>query len=195
MVELVDKADVRTEIEGSIETKSRLLESDNIIQAICKLGNKCANSLEQGGKIIFAGNGGSFADSQHLAAEFISKLKRDRNPLPAVALGTNSSSLSAIGNDYGFEYIFSRELEVIASKDDVFIPITTSGNSPYILNAVRTATLIGVTCVGLTGNNGGKLAKLTNSVVVPSNSVARIQECHILIGHIICSIAEKGFVE
>lgn len=195
MVTQFDAAIVRTEIDASIKAKNKILESETTIASILELGKECANCLERGGKVIFAGNGGSFADSQHLAAEFISKLKIDRRPLPAVALGTNSSSLSAIGNDYGFEYIFSRELEVIGSKDDVFIPITTSGNSLNILTAVQTANQIGIKTTGLTGCTGGKLAKIAECLVVPSSSVARIQECHILIGHIICGIAEQRFLE
>lgn len=195
MVAILDTAAIRSEIEASIDAKKRILESDTIVASIYKLGNECANCLARGGKIIIAGNGGSFADSQHLAAEFISKLKIDRGPLPAVALGTNNSSLSAIGNDYGFDYIFSRELEVIGSKGDVFIPITTSGNSPNILKAVQTANRVGIKTIGLTGSSGGKLAEIADCLVVPSDSVARIQECHILIGHIICGIAEQGFLK
>ena len=194
MVGYVDITGVRAEIKASIDAKAALLKSDQLVTSIYKLGNECAKSLARGGKIIFAGNGGSFADSQHLAAEFISKLKINRQPLAAVALGTNNSSLSAIGNDYGFENIFARELEVISTKDDVFIPITTSGNSPNIITAVQTAKRLKLTTVGLTGNTGGKLAEIANCLIVPSSSVARIQECHILIGHIICGIAEKDFI-
>jgi len=185
---------LRTEITASIKVKKILLETPTELMKIEALGVACRKCLSRGGKIIFAGNGGSFADSQHLAAEFISKLKTNRQPLPAVALGTNNSSVTAIGNDYGFEEIFSRELIAIGLKKDLFIPITTSGNSANILKSVETAKHMGIETVGLTGNNGGKMASMTQSIIVPSENVARIQECHILIGHIICGIAEQEFL-
>ncbi len=160
---------------------------------VAALAAKCLVALKAGGKIIFAGNGGSFADSQHLAAELISRLQYDRAPLPSIALGTNSSSMSAIGNDYGYEYVFSREVAVLGNPGDVFIPITTSGNSPNILGAVAVAKDVGLYVCGLTGETGGKLATVTDCIRVPSRRTERIQEGHILIGHVLCAIIEDDY--
>ena len=156
--------------------------------------NYAKSTLERKGKIIFAGNGGSFADAQHLSAEFISKLKTDRNPLPAIALGTNSSTVTAIGNDYGYEYIFSRELEAIGSKNDLLIAISTSGNSKNILNLIEKANSKGIKFFVLTGKDGGECSKYENNIKIPSYDTALIQEMHIMVGHIICSIAERSFL-
>lgn len=194
MVNEFDLRFAQSEVAHSIEVKQSLLSSSQLLTDVLVLGDHCAKCLEKGGKVIFAGNGGSFADAQHLAAEFVSKLNTDRRPLSAIALGTNNSNVSAIGNDYGFDYIFSRELRVLSSTNDLFIPISTSGNSANILEAVRTALEMNIKIIGLTGKSGGQLAKLAPSIVVPSDNVARIQECHILMGHIICGIAERSFI-
>lgn len=178
-------------ISGSLAVKSAILDDLELVTAIEDLGTCALGVLLGGGKVIFAGNGGSFADSQHLAAEFVSKLLSDRVPLPAVALGTNSSSMSAIGNDYGFEQVFARELRAIASETDLFIPISTSGNSENIVHAVRAANEIGTAVVALTGGTGGRLKDVCNCIRVPSTNTAHIQEAHIMIGHIVCAIAEK----
>ena len=146
----------------------------------------------EGRKIFFAGNGGSFADSQHLAAEFISKFLFERDALPAIALGTNSSNMSAIGNDYGYKNVFSRELFALGSKNDIFIPITTSGNSENLIEAVITANNAGLKSIALTGATGGALNELCECIKIPSTNVPRIQECHILIGHLLCQIAEES---
>lgn len=186
--------DVRTHILESIRVKRHILDSPDMIGAIQQLGQMAGSVLNSGGRILLAGNGGSFADAQHIAAEFVSKLKIDRQPLPAIALGTNSSSLSAIGNDYGFEYVFDREIQALATSDDLFIPITTSGNSPNIIKSVKTALDKNLRVFGLTGLSGGKLAQLCSCIKVPSAETALIQESHIMIGHIVCSIAEQGFL-
>lgn len=144
--------------------------------------------------MILAGNGGSFADSQHIAAEFVSKLLVDRVPLAAVSLGTNSSAMSAIGNDYGYEKVFSRELEALADERDLFIPVSTSGNSLNILLAAETAKRMNLETVGLTGATGGRLAGICTCIQVPSTETVFIQESHIMIGHIVCSIAEQQFL-
>lgn len=182
---------LKKEILESIQVKQLLLDSSNNLKLIEELVAECIKSLKNGGKIIFCGNGGSFADSQHLTAEFISKLRFDRNPLPALALGTNSSNLTAIGNDYGFEYIFERELIALHGEKDIFIPISTSGNSKNIIRAINKAKQLGIITYGLTGINGGKMNGLCNVIKVPSNKTEKIQECHILIGHIICSLIES----
>ena len=180
-------------IEDAIKLHKLVLSDHRIIQQIESLSEACLESLRNGGKIIFAGNGGSFADSQHLAAELISRLVFDRAPLPSIALGTNMSSTTAIGNDYGYELIFKREMQVIGKKNDVFIPISTSGNSKNILAVVEAANEIGMTVCGLTGETGGQLAQICECIQVPSSRTERIQECHILIGHILCLIIEEDY--
>ena len=140
--------------------------------------------------ICSCGNGGSFADAQHLSAEFTSKFLFDRESLASVALGTNSSAMTAIGNDYGYENVFSREIEAIGGKKDILIAITTSGNSANILKVLRAAEEQKIYSVVLTGINRGKLGKNIECLNIPSSDTARIQECHILIGHIICGLVE-----
>ena len=182
---------LKNEILESIEVKQLLLDSSNNLKLIEELVVECIKSLKNGGKIIFCGNGGSFADSQHLTAEFISKLRFDRNPLPAIALGTNSSNLTAIGNDYGYEYVFERELIALYDISDVFIPISTSGNSKNVIRAINKANDLGIKTYGLTGINSGKMDDLCKTIKVPSNKTEKIQECHIMIGHILCSQIEN----
>ncbi|MBF0614564.1 MAG: SIS domain-containing protein [Magnetococcales bacterium] len=183
---------IQTRIAESVRVKTALLNNPEPLAQIEALANGCLNALQRGGKIVLAGNGGSFADAQHLSAEFTARLCYDRAPLPALALGTNSSSMTAIGNDYHYDQIFAREVRALAQPADLFIPITTSGNSPNILAAVEVAREMGVTCFGLTGQGGGDLAKMCNCVRVPSAVTARIQECHILIGHIVCEWVEQS---
>lgn len=181
---------IKNGLKESIEIKSKILDSNLIIQ-IENTSASIVKCLQEGGKIFFAGNGGSFADSQHLAAEFISRFLFNRSALPAVALGTNSSSMSAISNDYNYKDVFSRELEALASNKDIFIPISTSGNSTNLIEAVKTAKIKGIKIVAFTGETGGALNELCECIKVPSTDVARIQECHILIGHLCCQIVEK----
>ncbi|TGL10763.1 D-sedoheptulose-7-phosphate isomerase [Leptospira meyeri] len=184
---------IRTVIQSSIDVKKEIFRSESILKQIETLANFCLQSLKSDGKIIFAGNGGSFADSQHLAAEFISRLQFDRAPLASVALGTNSSSTTAIGNDYGYDQIFVRELKAIARSGDIYIPITTSGNSQNILATIETAKSLKLHVVGLTGESGGKLKDLVECIRIPSNRTERIQESHIMIGHIICGLVEDNY--
>ncbi len=187
------KNQIKEYINLSIDIKKKLLEDAEIISNIQELSIKCLESLKDGGKIIFAGNGGSFGDAQHISAEFTSRFLFDREPLASIALATNNSAVTAIGNDYGYEFIFSRELKAIANKKDIFIPITTSGNSKNIIEAIKVANSIGIYTVCLTGNSGGKIKDLCNTMIVPSKATERIQECHILIGHIICAIVESNY--
>ncbi|RHX91185.1 phosphoheptose isomerase [Leptospira yasudae] len=184
---------IQTIIKDSISTKEKILNSSETLNAIYDLSHLCLKSLKAGGKIIFAGNGGSFADSQHLAAEFISRLQFDRDPLPSVALGTNSSSTTAIGNDYGYDQVFVRELKAIANPGDVYIPISTSGNSKNILETIPVAKAKALEIVGWTGQGGGKLSEMIDCIKVPSSRTERIQECHIMIGHIVCGLVETGY--
>lgn len=182
---------IQKNIRDSINLKTNILNSI-LIDQIEKVGQTVINILNNGGKLFFAGNGGSFADSQHLAAEFTSRFLFDRDSLPAIALATNSSSLTAIGNDYDFENIFSRELLALGSNKDIFIPITTSGNSKNLINAVKTATNLGLKVVALTGSTGGALEDLCSCIKIPSTNIPRIQECHIMVGHLLCQIVEEG---
>jgi len=185
--------DTRAQIIDSIKVKQLLLNDLVSLRLIEKLLSYCLDSLRSGGKIIFAGNGGSFADAQHLSAELTSRFLFDRAPLASLALGTNNSAMSAIGNDYGYDKVFARELEAIANPRDVFIPISTSGNSPNIMAAVIAAKDLGLITFALTGRNGGILKNHCQCLIIPSNETARIQECHILVGHILCQLIEREY--
>ena len=143
-------------------------------------------------KFIFCGNGGSFADSQHLAAEFISRLRFDRAPLASVALGTNSSNMSAIGNDYGYDQVFKRELLALGNSNDIFIPISTSGNSANVIDAIISAKEKGIKTVAFTGGTGGKMSEICECIIVQSSSTEKIQEVHIMLGHILCFLIEEN---
>ena len=190
-----DKGLIMQRISESASVKNALAADKSATDLIARVAQKCAASLNLGGKIIFAGNGGSFGDAQHISAEFTSKLMRDRNPLASMALGTNSSAMSAIANDYGYEHVFAREMESLAHHNDVAILITTSGNSRNILLAAETAIRKDIKVFGLTGQSGGLLATMCECISVPSVDTARIQECHILIGHIIVELAEMTFLD
>ena len=184
---------IHTQINKSIAVKQAVLNNKKIIEQIQFLAGACLSSLCGGGKIIFAGNGGSFADAQHLSAEFTSRLMFDRAPLASIALGTNNSALSAVGNDYGYDQVFARELMGIGKSEDIFIPISTSGNSSNILAAVETAEGLGILTVGMTGQSGGRLMSICNCLQIPSDETTRIQECHIMVGHILCALVEEEF--
>ena len=186
---------IRNQIEASIGVKQAILRDVGIHTQLASLTDSCLLSLREGGKIIFAGNGGSFADAQHLSAEFTSRFQFDRAPLPSLALGTNNSAISAIGNDYGYEMVFSRELEAIAKSGDIFIPISTSGNSRNILAAAKVAKELDVVAFGFTGSSGGMLKSHCDCICVPSVDTAHIQECHIMLGHILCGLVEARFFQ
>lgn len=187
----MSKDSIKEQIRSSIAVKQAMLEGAENLALIERLARQCVDALHKGGKVIFAGNGGSFADAQHLSAEFVSRFMYDRAPLASVALGTNSSTMSAIGNDYGYEQVFSREFAALAKPGDVFVPISTSGNSPNVLAAVEVARELGISTVGLAGETGGKMKSLCDCICVPSRETARIQECHIMIGHILCGLVEE----
>jgi D-sedoheptulose 7-phosphate isomerase len=182
---------IETIIRHSIEIKQKILVNKSLLNQIEQLADLCIQSLKVNGKIIFCGNGGSFADAQHLSAEFTSKFLFDRNPLASVVLGANNSAISAIGNDYGYDQVFAREIDCIGSENDIFIPISTSGNSLNILKAVERAKSKSIKISALTGESGGKLIEMCECIRVPSSDTARIQEAHILIGHIVCEIVEN----
>jgi D-sedoheptulose 7-phosphate isomerase len=153
----------------------------------------CRTALDNGRTIFFCGNGGSAADAQHLAAELVGRFQTERLGLPAVALTTDTSILTSIGNDYGFELVFARQVQALVRSADLVVGITTSGNSPNVVRALEAARTQGAVTVGMTGQTGGRLAKLCDLCLqVPSNVTARIQEAHILIGHIVCQMIDEG---
>src|SRR5713101_1832677 len=179
-------------IEASIATKQAMLGDSQIVATIAKVCELLVNALSQGNKILLFGNGGSAADAQHLAAELVGRFAFDRPALPALALSVNGSSVTAIGNDYGFDQVFSRQIEALARPGDVAIGISTSGNSSNVLHAVSTARKMGLHTIALTGRSGGNLRNsVDHCICVPSNESTRIQECHILIGHIISELVER----
>ena len=183
---------IKNIFDESIKTKQNLLETnlDNIINSSKIL----INTINSGNKIMLCGNGGSAADSQHIATELTVRLKASnkRKALSAIALTTDSSHITACANDFGFEHIFSRLVEALGNKNDVLIAISTSGNSENVINAVNTAKNIGIKTIGLLGKDGGKLKNLCDeSIIVPNSDSGRIQESHILIGHIFCELIDK----
>lgn len=182
---------IKSEIQASIDVKVALLSDETLLERVHKLAEQCVIALRAGGKIIFCGNGGSFADAQHLSAEFTSRFLFDRPGLPSLALGTNSSAMTAIGNDYGYENVFAREIDAIATPVDVLIAITTSGNSGNILKALKVAKEKDIPSVVFTGAGRGKLLDDVHAIQIPSADTARIQECHILVGHILCGYVES----
>ena len=178
-------------IAQSIEVKQSVLADENFLARINTAAQMMITTLENGGKVHFCGNGGSAADAQHLAAELSGRFYFDRPPLNAEALHCNTSYLTAVGNDYGYEYVFSRLLRGTAKSGDVVVGLSTSGNSKNILQAYRTAKEMGVGIVSLTGETGGEMRDFSDILLnVPSCDTPRIQECHIMIGHIICEIVE-----
>lgn len=180
---------IKKAIIDSIEVK-KLLLADKNISDILHIASIIYTSLNSDKKILLAGNGGSAADSQHIAAEFISRFMFDRPAMAAIALTTDTSALTAIGNDYGFINLFSRQIEAIGNSGDVFIGISTSGNSDNIQRAAKVAKKLGLITIGLAGNGGSIWSDFDYVIRAPSTITARIQECHILIGHIICELVE-----
>ena len=176
----------------SIKVKEATLK--NNIDKILSAAEEITKALKKNNKVLFFGNGGSAADSQHIAAELIGRFQKERRSLPAIALTTDSSILTALGNDYGFDIIFSRQIEGLGNKGDIAFGISTSGNSKNVIEAVKRAKQLGLLTISLTGGDGGALAKLTDiSIVVPSKITARIQESHICIAHAICELVENQF--
>lgn len=183
---------IKDQIKKSYETKQSLYSNELLLNAISDVAQKCVQLYKNGKKTLLAGNGGSAADAQHIAAELVGRYGFDRPSIPSLALTTDTSNLTAIGNDYGYDYVFSRQLEGMGQEGDLFIGISTSGNSQNIINAFLSAKKKGITTVALVGRDGGEMAKIADiSLIVPSTSTPRIQESHILIGHILCDIIEK----
>lgn len=169
------------------------LVRDEMLPQITKVSKLLVETINTGNKILLFGNGGSAADAQHIAAELSGRYKKERRGLPAIALTTDTSALTAISNDYGFNYVFSRQVEALANKGDAIIGISTSGNSENVLQGVILGKKLKCTTIGLSGNDGGKLEAICDhNIIIPSNNTARIQEMHILIGHIFCQIIEDS---
>jgi D-sedoheptulose 7-phosphate isomerase len=178
-------------IRDSIDVHQQLLDEASVTRLADAAGT-VARSLTQGGKLLLFGNGGSASDAAHVAAEFVGRFQRERRPYPAISLGTNQSALTAIGNDYGFEQVFARQVEAFGAPGDVAIAISTSGESPNVLAGVRCARRLGLATIGLTGENGGELAaEVDVCLQVPSRTTARIQEGHILLAHVLCELVER----
>ncbi len=183
---------VEASIEESLAVKQALLKDKRLVSLIAEVAGEFVSCLRGGHKILLFGNGGSAAEAQHIAAEFVGRFQAERPPLPALALTANTSSLTGISNDYQFENLFARQLEALGSKGDVAVGITTSGRSPNVLKGLAAAKRKGLTTVGLTGTNGDMLRECAQyCICVPAASTARIQEAHILIGHILCEITES----
>lgn len=184
---------INNQISDSIHVKNEILQNDKLLSTIEVVIKKCVEVYRNGFKTLIAGNGGSAADAQHIAGEFVSKFYFDRPGLPSIALSTDTSIITSIGNDYGFDKLFSRQIQANGQKGDMFIGISTSGNSPNILNGFRVAKDLGIVTVGLTGMSGGLMEDLCDySIKAPSTVTPRIQESHIMIGHILCAAVEAA---
>jgi|TARA_B110000495_G_C23007011_1_gene595042 D-sedoheptulose 7-phosphate isomerase len=176
-------------INESIKTKEKLKKQAKKIE---KISNLILNALDNDGKIFFFGNGGSAGDAQHIAAELVGKFQKKRKGLSAIALTTNTSILTAIGNDFGFDFIFERQVESLVKPNDIVVGISTSGNSENVIKGIKVAKKIGAITIGLTGSKKNKLEKISDFILkIPSTNTQRIQEAHIMIGHIICEIIEN----
>mgnify|MGYP001209991006 CR=1 FL=1 len=181
-------------LDESYYTFKAIKEDKNIIEQINIISNICYQCLLKGKKILIAGNGGSACDSQHFAGELVGRFKLERKGLAAISLSDSNSAITAIANDYGYEYIFSRQIEAIGEKGDILIVFSTSGNSKNIINGVKVANEMGIKTIGFTGKTGGEIIKYCDPTIkIPSNETARIQEGHILIIHVICGIIERYF--
>jgi D-sedoheptulose 7-phosphate isomerase len=182
---------VNQEVNQHISVANSLFSQS---EKIVKCAKICINSLENGNKILLFGNGGSASDAQHIAAELVGRYKSERNGLPAIALTTDTSIITSIGNDFGYEKIFSRQVEAIANKGDIIIGISTSGKSDNVINALKLAKKSNLTSIGMSGRDGGDMNEICDvNLVVKSEDTARIQEMHILIGHIICNLIDQKF--
>jgi len=185
---------LRKQLQESISTMTAVLENDSLADSVTRAAQIISDAMKRGNKLIVAGNGGSAADSQHLVAEFVSRLTVDRPALPAIALTTDTSILTAIGNDYSYENVFERQIEAIGRAGDVFLGISTSGNAKNILKALRICAQKDITTVGYIGNEGGAMKPLCNiSVIVPSKVTMHIQECQLALEHILCMMVERFY--
>jgi len=183
---------IKTQILETQDLMSSMLKDDALLENIEAVSKACIKCFESGGKILLAGNGGSAADAQHIAGEFVSRFAFDRPGLPAIALTVDTSILTAIGNDYGYERLFARQIQALGRRGDVLIAYSTSGNSPNIHAALEQANYLGMISVGLTGKKQGRMKDMCNYLIeVPSSYTPRIQEGHLVIGHILCGLVES----
>jgi len=183
---------IKTLLQDSIDAKQRLLTDEVMLARIADVAQRCVGALRENNKLLLAGNGGSASDAQHIAAELVGRFELERDGLPAMALTTNASQLTALSNDYGYDAVFSRQLQAFAKKGDVFLGLSTSGNSANVVTAAEVARMQGLVVVGMTGQSGGKLEALCDICLkVPTDNTARIQEVHITIGHILCALIER----
>lgn len=183
---------VRSEVLKTVEVMQSILADGALIEAVENVAECCAHAILQGGKVMFCGNGGSASDSQHLAAELVGKLVFDRPGMPGMALTVDTSALTAVGNDFGFEFIFSRQVEALGRPGDVLVGISTSGCSKNVVTAMRRARDQGIVTVAMTGKSPGSMAELANYwIAIPHNETQKIQEGHIVLGHIFCALVEE----
>jgi len=186
------QAYIKGQIQASADTKLKILEDENLLKTIENVAKACVDVYKNKKKTLIAGNGGSAADAQHFAAELVGRYGFDRPSLPSIALTTDTSNLTAIGNDYGYDKVFSRQLEGMGQEGDLFIGISTSGNSENVLNAFEAAKKMNITTVALVGRDGGKMVNIADfTIIIPSNDTPRIQESHLLVEHMICDVIEK----
>ena len=179
-------------IQSSLENFNNLLNDQQLLQTIEQIVGACISAFEQDKKILLCGNGGSASDAQHIAAELSGRFYKDRKPLFAEALHVNSSYMTAVANDYGYEQTYTRMLQAAGRKGDVLIAISTSGNSSNVVKAIEKANNVGLTSIGFTGQDGGEMNAICDFMIkIPSDDTPRIQEAHILIGHIICQLVEE----
>jgi D-sedoheptulose 7-phosphate isomerase len=184
------------QIEEAQRIMSAMLADETIISTLEEAAEACTNAMKNGRKVLLAGNGGSAADAQHIAAEFVSRFAFDRPGLPAIALTTDTSIITAIGNDYGYETLFARQIQAHGNKGDIFIGYSTSGKSPNILRAFEEAKNKGLIRIGMTGNGGGPMMELCDYLLqVPSTDTPKIQEGHLVLGHILCGLVENTLFE
>jgi D-sedoheptulose 7-phosphate isomerase len=185
---------IKNIIASSIDTKRQIMENERMIQTLEDCSNMITTAFKNGNKVLFCGNGGSAADAQHLAAEFSGRFYTDRDALPAEALHCNTSYMTAVANDYSYDVVYSRMIKGIGNPGDVLIGLSTSGNSKNIVEAFKTAKLKNMVTVGLTGDNGGLMKEMSDFLLnVPSSDTPRIQESHIMLGHIICQLVEEKY--
>jgi D-sedoheptulose 7-phosphate isomerase len=183
---------IKNIIQSSIDVKQHVLENEELLQTVAAVTDAIVDALKNGGRIYFCGNGGSAADAQHLAAEFSGRFYTDRKALPAEALHCNTSYLTAVANDYSYEVVYARLIEGIGNAGDVLVGLSTSGNSANIVKAFESAKQKGLTTVGFTGTTGGVMKEISDYLInVPSTDTPRIQESHIMLGHIICQLVEE----
>jgi D-sedoheptulose 7-phosphate isomerase len=184
---------IQSIIQASIDTKNRVLSDQTLIDTVAQVASAMTIAFQNGKKVLFCGNGGSAADAQHLAAEFSGRFYYDRPPLYSEALHVNSSYVTAVGNDYSYDVIYSRMIEAMGKEGDVLVGISTSGNSPNVVKALEAANKLGMITIGMTGETGGKMKEVSKFLLnIPSKDTPRIQECHILLGHILCEIVEAN---